>query len=63
MQYIKENNIGEGKRCVFVCPDNVRNYISKFINDDWMTENGFMDEKTCAERNVTKLIPHNVWGK
>lgn len=63
MEYIQKNNIGEGKRCVIICADNVRNYISKFINNDWMVENSLMDEKDCAEANVPKLVPHNVWGK
>lgn len=44
MKYIKEHNIGEGKRCVFLCPDNIRNYITKFINNDWMYEHGFITE-------------------
>jgi len=63
LQYIKENNIGEGKRCVFVCPDNIRNYISKFINNDWMYEHGFISEEECKSFNEPKLIPHNVWGQ
>ena len=45
MSYIKEHNIGEGKRCVIVCPDNIRNYITKFINSDWLFEHNIIDEK------------------
>ena len=63
MKYIKEHNIGEGKRFVIVCPDNIRNYITKHINNDWMYEKGLMTEKECMEANIPKLIPHNVWGK
>jgi len=63
VKYIKDHNIGEGKRCVVICPDNIRNYITKFINNDWMYEHGFMSEKECHEANVPKLIPHNVWGQ
>jgi cystathionine beta-synthase len=63
MKYIKEHNIGEGRRCVIVCPDNIRNYITKHINNDWMYEKGLMTEKECMEANIPKLIPHNVWGK
>ncbi len=44
MKFIKENNIGEGKRCVVLFPDNIRNYITKFINDDWMYEHDLMSE-------------------
>jgi cystathionine beta-synthase len=63
MKYIKEHNIGAGKRCVVVLPDNIRNYITKFINNDWMYEHGFISEKQCMEANIPKLVPHNVWGK
>lgn len=63
MQYIKQNSIGEGKRCVIVCPDNIRNYITKFINNDWMFEHGFITEKECLDANTPKLIPNNAWGQ
>jgi len=35
----------EDQRCVVICPDSVRNYMSKFLSDSWMTENEFMDKK------------------
>jgi cystathionine beta-synthase len=62
-KYIKDNNIGEGKRCVFICPDNIRNYISKFVSNDWMYEHGLITEMECMERSNPKLIPNNVWGQ
>ncbi|XP_042314572.1 cystathionine beta-synthase-like [Sceloporus undulatus] len=34
----------EGQRCVVLLPDSVRNYMSKFLNDKWMTKNGFLKE-------------------
>jgi len=30
------------KRVVVVLPDSIRNYMTKFINDQWMVENGFI---------------------
>lgn len=63
MQYIKDNNIGEGKRCVVICPDNIRNYITKFVNNDWMYENGLITEQQCLEANTPKLVPNNKWGQ
>ena len=30
-----------GQRCVVVLPDGVRNYLSKFVDDRWMRDNGF----------------------
>lgn len=35
----------EGQRCVVILPDSVRNYMTKFLNDDWMRQRGFTDEK------------------
>jgi len=60
---IKDHDIGEGKRCVIICPDNIRNYITKFVNNDWMYEHGLMSESECMEANIPKLVPHNVWGQ
>jgi len=33
----------EGQRCVVLLPDSVRNYMSKFLNDDWMIRNDFFE--------------------
>jgi len=44
IDYIKEHNIGAGKRCVVILPDGVRNYMTKFLNADWMVEHKFMTE-------------------
>ncbi|KAF7729310.1 hypothetical protein EC973_004566 [Apophysomyces ossiformis] len=35
----------KGQRLVVILPDSVRNYMTKFLNDDWMREKGFTDEK------------------
>jgi len=35
--------LGPGQRCVVLLPDSVRNYMSKFLNDDWMGDAGFVD--------------------
>lgn len=31
-----------GQKCLVILPDSIRNYMSKFVNDDWMKENGFL---------------------
>ena len=36
---IKDLDIGEGSNIVVVLPDSVRNYLTKFINDDWLSAN------------------------
>jgi len=40
----------EGQRCVVILPDSVRNYMSKFLNDDWMLANDFLDDSMKQER-------------
>jgi cystathionine beta-synthase len=34
---------GPGKRIVTLAADSVRNYMTKFLDDQWMRENGFTD--------------------
>jgi len=63
MKYIKDNNIGAGKRCVIICPDNIRNYITKFINNDWMYENGLITEQACMDAHIPKMVPNILWGQ
>lgn len=38
------------KRVVVLLPDSIRNYMTKFINDDWLHECGFITEEQNAER-------------
>lgn len=63
VRLIKELNIGEGKRVVVLFPDSVRNYITKFINNDWMFENGFITEEECTKLNTSNLVPNKDWGQ
>jgi cystathionine beta-synthase len=37
--------IGPGKRFVVILPDSVRNYMTKFMDDQWMKENGFTESR------------------
>ncbi len=40
MQVCRE--LGPGKRVVVVLPDSIRNYLSKFVSDNWMRQHGFV---------------------
>lgn len=31
-----------GQRCVVIFPDSIRNYLTKFVNNDWMKEHHFL---------------------
>ena len=41
--------------CVVILPDSVRNYMTKFLNNDWMTANGFADE------SIEKSLYESAW--
>jgi cystathionine beta-synthase len=40
MQVCRE--LGPGKRVVVILPDSIRNYLTKFVDDRWMRQQGFM---------------------
>ncbi|HEV8112048.1 MAG TPA: cystathionine beta-synthase [Planctomycetota bacterium] len=37
--------MGPGKRIVVLLPDSVRNYMTKFLDERWMKENGFTESR------------------
>lgn len=48
IEFIKAHKIGKGKRVVVLLPDNIRNYMTKHLNADWMYERGYITEQDCA---------------
>merc|ERR1712228_147992 len=45
LRFIKENKIGKDKRVAVLFADSSRNYMSKFLEDEWLTANGHSVEK------------------
>lgn len=45
----------KGQNCVVVLPDGVRNYMTKFVDDKWMHENGFFEAKRI-EGQVREML-------
>ncbi|CAN0101809.1 unnamed protein product, partial [Ectocarpus sp. 4 AP-2014] len=43
----KRQRLGPGKRCVVILADSVRNYMTKYLSDEWMYEQGFA--ATCSQ--------------
>ncbi|KAL3885820.1 hypothetical protein ACJMK2_025856 [Sinanodonta woodiana] len=41
----KDFGLKEGQRVVVIFPDSVRNYMSKFLSDDWMSQRDFMERE------------------
>ena len=53
LQVAKE--LGPGKRVVALLADSTRNYMTKFLKDEWMYSNGFVSEED------TKRINKDTW--
>ena len=43
-------NLKQGQKCVVILPDSVRNYINKFLNDQWL-----------AERDIIEIEKEKLW--
>ena len=63
LDYVKKHKIGKDKRVVVILPDNIRNYMTKHLNNDWMYERGYITEEECAKGAVSDLIPNTDWGQ
>jgi cystathionine beta-synthase len=57
IKYALAHNLGEGHRIVVVLPDSIRNYMSKFVSDDWMVDYGYLPLDTYENRS------HKLHGK
>ncbi len=42
----KSVSLAKGQNCVVLLPDGVRNYMTKFVDDKWMRDNGFFQTRT-----------------
>ncbi len=61
LQYCKD--LPADKRVVVVFVDSVRNYMTKFLNDDWMMENGFMNQNEYDRKNLNKYGSNKIYGE
>jgi len=43
-------DLGPGQKCVVILPDGVRNYMTKFLDDQW-----------CADRDIIEMKDLNTW--
>jgi len=48
-QAIKDKKLGKGHRVVVILPDGVRNYMTKFLSDEWMMERDFLPETDLTQ--------------
>lgn len=54
LKIAKEKKLTKNDTVVVVFPDSVRSYLTKFIDDDWMKHNGFIDDKSLDEDSKKK---------
>ncbi|XP_033757822.1 cystathionine beta-synthase-like isoform X2 [Pecten maximus] len=54
---IKDFGLKEGQKCVVVLADSVRNYMTKFLSDDWMSQRDFLE----TEKKVAPTDGNNGW--
>ncbi|MEE8137275.1 MAG: pyridoxal-phosphate dependent enzyme [Thermoanaerobaculia bacterium] len=40
----------EAKKILTLLPDSIRNYLTKFVGDDWMRQHGFLEEEAPDEK-------------
>ncbi|KAF2443066.1 cystathionine beta-synthase [Karstenula rhodostoma CBS 690.94] len=50
---IQELNLGENDVVVVVCPDSIRSYLSKFVDDDWLAANSLLPPTPPITRTTT----------
>src|SRR2546423_5521473 len=48
--------LGPGKRVLMLVPDSGRNYLSKFYDDNWMLEHGFLERQAPLPRVEEVLV-------
>jgi cystathionine beta-synthase len=54
--------MGPGKRIVVILPDSVRNYMTKFLDERWMKENGFTESswETNSVEDMLRNLPRRA---
>jgi len=55
-------DLGPGKRVVVILPDSIRNYLSKFVDDKWMRQQGFAkgDWEVGTVADIVRAMPRRA---
>jgi len=63
LHYAKEKKLGKDKTIVVFIPDTNRNYLTRFMNDEWMLGNKFMDEEEYRQLSMdSQFLPEKRQG-
>lgn len=61
IQAAKDAGLKKGQRMVVVLPDSIRNYMSKFLSDDWMSQRDFLELEQQLEPSKECTTGYNSW--
>jgi cystathionine beta-synthase len=50
LKAIQDAKLKKNQRCVVILPDGVRNYMTKFLSDQWMMERNFLPERDLTDQ-------------
>ena len=53
-RFREARELKKGQRCVVLLPDSVRNYMTKFLSDDWMKSMGYFDDASIKQEEENK---------
>lgn len=45
-------SLKKGQKCLIILPDSIRNYLSKFVDDQWMIKHGFLEQASEKDTQV-----------
>lgn len=63
LRYAKEKKLGKDQTLVVFIPDTSRNYLTRFMNDEWMLGNGFMNEEEYRQLTMeSQFLPETRHG-
>jgi len=53
--------LGKGQRCVVILPDSTRNYMTKFLDDEWMVEKEIEPESYLSRGGLGVGVANHQW--
>jgi len=60
LEWARINHLSDDDVMVIILPDSGTRYVSKIYNDEWMQNNGFIDESSnLRARDILAAKPHN----
>lgn len=62
LKAIKDFGMKAGQKCVVILPDSIRNYMTKFLSDDWMSQRNFLESTNVSGKSNECTNGKNRWS-